>query len=156
MKKIIMVLGYIFFVVIVVTVAGTAIVTFLGKMLDKESKAFADAAVPAIISEWDVAEIQKRASPEFNDEVDYNELEQYLDALQSLGKLEVYKGSTGEANIYISFQNGYEITADYTTNADFEAGSAEIQISLIKHGGKWQILDLSIRPETYTEKKNIV
>jgi len=151
-----MVLGYIFLVVIVVTATGAAIVAVQGKKLDKESKIFADAAIPAIASEWDVAEIQRRASPEFNEAVDYDALGQYLDTLQALGMFEEYKGSTGEANIEVSFQNGYEITADYIANADFEAGSVEIQISLIKHGGKWQILDLRIRPETNTEKKNII
>jgi len=156
MKKTIMVLGYLFLVIIVVTAAGTALLVVLGKKLDKESKTFADAAIPAIVSEWDLSEIQKRASPEFNEVVDYNELGQYLDTLQDLGMFEEYKGSTGEANIGISFYNGYEITADYTANADFEAGSVEIQISLIKHGGRWQILDLSIKPETYAEKKNII
>jgi len=156
MKKMIMVLGYIFLVVIVVTATGTAIVAVQGKKLDKESKTFADAAIPAIVAEWDVSEIEKRASPEFNEVVDYDDLGQYLDTLQGLGTLEEYKGSTGEANIEISLQNGYEITADYSANADFEAGSVEIRISLIKHGGKWQILDLRIRPETYAEKKNII
>jgi hypothetical protein len=156
MKKVIMILGYIFLVLIVVLVAGIAIIAVIGKTLDKESKAFVDAAIPAIVSEWDVAEIQERASPEFNEAVDYDDLEQYFDTLQSLGKLEEYKGSKGEANIKISFQNGYEITADYTANADFEAGSVEIQISLIKQGGQWQIRDLKIRPETYMEKKNII
>jgi len=155
MKKMIMALGYVFLAVIVVSATGTAIVAVLGKKLDKESKIFADAAIPAIVSEWDLAEIQKRASPEFEDAVDYDDLEQFLDTLQGLGMFEEYKGSTGEANIEISLQNGYEITADYTANADFEAGSVEIQISLIRHGGKWQILDLRIRPETYAEKKNV-
>jgi hypothetical protein len=156
MKKMIMALGYIFLAIIVIMSIGIAMVAFLGKKLDKESKTFTDAAISAIVSEWDVGEIRKRASPEFDETVDYNDLGQYFDALQGLGMFEEYRGSKGEANIEISFRSGYEITADYIANADFEAGSVEIQLSLIKHGGKWQILDLSIRPEAHTEKKNVI
>lgn len=156
MKKAIMVLGYVFLVLIVVLIVGYGTLTIIGHRLDRESKAFVDAAVPAIVSTWDVDEIEKRASPEFNDEVDYDGLEQDFDVLRQLGKLVEYKGSTGDSNITLSLQYGYEITADYTANADFEAGSANMQMSLIKHGGQWQILDLKINPEEFNERSDII
>lgn len=156
MKKAIMILGYIFLVLIVVLIVGYGTLTIIGHRLDRESKAFVDAAVPAIVSTWDVDEIEKRASPEFNDEVDYDGLEQDFDVLRQLGKLVEYKGSTGDSNITLSLQYGYEITADYTANADFEAGSANMQMSLIKHGGQWQILDLKINPEEFNERSDII
>ena len=156
MKKAIMILGYIFLVLIVVLIAGFVSLTIIGSRLDKESKEFVDAAIPAIVSTWDVSEIEKRASPEFNDEVDYDELEQDLGVLQQLGKLIEYKGSTGDANITLSLQYGYEITADYTASADFEVGSTNMRMSLIKHGGQWQILDFKINPEEFNERSDII
>lgn len=156
MKKTIMVLGYIFVVLIVVLIAGFVSLTFMGNRWDKESKAFVDAAIPAIVSTWDVDEIEKRASPEFNDEVDYDGLEQDFGVLRQLGKLVEYKGSTGDSNITLSFLYGYEITADYTASADFEAGSTNMRMSLIKHGGKWQILDFTINPEEFNERNDII
>jgi hypothetical protein len=155
-KKAIMILGYIFLVLIVVLIAGFVSLTIIGSRLDKESKAFVDAAIPAIVSTWDVSEIEKRASPEFNDEVDYDELEQDLGVLQQLGKLIEYKGSTGDANITLSLQYGYEITADYTASADFEVGSTNMRMSLIKHGGQWQIRDFKINPEEFNERSDII
>ncbi len=155
MKKMIMILGYVFLVVIVLLVAGIATVAVIGKKLDKESKAFVDAAVPAIAADWDVAELQKRASPEFNASVDYDDLADDFETLHQLGKLVEYKGSTGDSNITVSL-SGYEITADYTANADFEAGSTEMQISLIRHSGQWQILDFTVSPEAFTERKDVI
>ena len=156
MKKVIMTLGYAFLVLIVGIVAGTVTLAAIGNRLDRESKAFVDAAIPAIVSTWDVSEIEKRASPEFNDEVDYDELEQDFSAIQQLGKLVEYKGSDGDANIALSFQYGYEITADYTASVDFETGSTAMRISLVKHGGQWQILDFSINPEDFSERSDII
>ncbi len=151
-----MILGYVFLVLIVLLIAGFGSLTVIGNRLDKESKAFVDAAIPAIVSTWDVSEIEKRASPEFNDEVDYDELEQDLGVLQQLGKLVEYKGSTGDANITLSLQYGYEITADYTASADFEAGSTNMRMSLIRHEGQWQILDFKINPEEFNERSDII
>ena len=156
MKKVIMILGYIFLALIVVLLVGYGSLTVIGSRLDKESKAFVDAAIPAIISTWDIREIEKRASPEFNDDVDYDGLEQDFGVLQQLGNLVVYKGSTGDAHITLSLHYGYEITADYTASADFEAGATTMQMSLIKHGGKWQILDFKITPEELSERTDII
>jgi hypothetical protein len=151
-----MILGYIFLALIVVllTVFGSLIV--LGNQLDRESKAYVDAAIPAIVSTWDVGEIEKRASPEFNNEVDYDDLEQDFEVLQQLGDLVEYKGSTGDANISVFHKFSYEITADYTARADFEAGTTTMRMSLIKHGDQWQILDFTIHPEEITGRKDII
>ena len=156
MKKAVMILGYIFLALIVVLIAGFVSLTVMESRWDKETKAFVDAAIPAIVSTWDVSEIEKRASPEFNDEVDYDGLEQDLGELRQLGKLVEYKGSAGNSDITLSLQYGYEITADYAASADFETGSANMQISLIKQGGQWQILDLKINPEEFNERSDII
>ncbi len=156
MKKTIIILGYVFLALIIVLVAGMGTLVTIGNRQDRESKAYVDAALPAIISTWDIKEIEKRASPEFNDEVDYDELEQDFGVLQQLGKLVEYKGSTGDSNITLSFQYGYEISADYTASADFEEGSADMRISLIKHGGQWQILDFKVNPREFDERSDII
>jgi hypothetical protein len=155
MKKTIMFLGYVFLALLVVIGVTIASVAILGEKLDKESKAFVDAALPAIITDWDVAELQKRASPELDESVDYDDVEEYFGSLQQLGKLEEYKGSTGDSNITISL-SGYEITADYTASADFETGSVDMQISLIRHNGQWQILDFKVSPQEFTERNDVI
>jgi hypothetical protein len=155
MKKVIMVLGYIFLVCIVAIVAAAVAVAIWGKKLDRESHAYVDTAVPAIAADWDVAELQKRASPEFDDAVDYDRLEEDFYSLQELGKLVEYKGSTGDSNITVSL-NGYQITADYTAIADYEEGSVEIRIALVKRSGQWRILDFTVSPDAAAERKDVI
>jgi hypothetical protein len=156
MKKVIMALGYLFLVLLLFLIAATAFVAIKGRNLDKESQAFVDSAIPAIISTWDVTEVEKRASPEFNDAVDYDDLDELFGLLQRLGDLKEYRGSIGNANLTISFRYGYEITADYVANAEFETGEMEIQMTLILHGGQWQILDLTIIPAEYRIRNDII
>ncbi len=155
MKKTVTILGYAFIVFIILMIAAVTGLVALGKKYDKESKAFVDTAVQAIATEWDIEELQKRASAEFNDEVDYESLAEDFITLQQLGKLVEYKGSTGDSNITLSL-SGYVITADYTATAEFEAGSAEMQVSLVRREGRWQILDFSVSPESFTERKDVI
>ena len=156
MKKTTKILLFSFLAIGATLFACTFTVTVVGKVLDKESKAFVDAAIPLIVSDWDVTEIRKRASPEFNKSADYEEIQQMFDVLSGLGGLIEYGGSTGESRIIISFEDGIVITAVYDVSADFESGSAEMQVSLIKHNGRWQILGLKIAPEETEMRKDII
>ncbi len=152
MKKLIS----IFLPVVLLFLAAVAAVAVLVNNLNKESKLFVDAAVPAIIADWDVREIQKRASPEFNATVDYDDMLQMFDILRDLGDLQEYYEAAGESKITLSLESGLVITALYEASADFEEGSADIQISLIRHGGQWQILGFKVAPGEREERKNII
>ena len=156
MEKPTRILTTVFLALLVSLVAGVVAFSVVGKTLDKESKAFVDAAIPAIVSDWDATEIRKRASPEFDETINYEDLQQLLDILRGLGEMEEYRGSTGQAQIVLSFEDGVVITAVYEATADFEAGSADMLLSLIKHKGKWQILGFKINPEELHERKDII
>ena len=65
MKKALIILAGIFGLLVLGGVVGIAMLATKGNALDKESKQYVDAAIPAITSQWDITEIQKRASPEF-------------------------------------------------------------------------------------------
>jgi len=155
-KKTIMTLGYAFAVFLLGIGIAALVLAFAGKRLDRSSKAYADAAITAIVTEWDVAELQKRASPEYNDAVDYDEIEDDFDVLRDMGVLMAYRGSTGDSLITLSLRYGYEITADYRATVEFEAGSTDIRILLIRHSGQWQILDLLLDPQVYSENKDVI
>ncbi len=156
MKRIILLLGYVFLGFIMLLAAGTVFLMVTGSKLDKESKLYVDAALPAIIAEWDIREVQKRASPGLRSNVDYAELQHSFKMLRKLGKLEAYNESSGNANIAVSLWYDYEITADYKANAEFERGTADIDIMLIKEGGSWLILNLYINPAVYGDRHDII
>jgi hypothetical protein len=147
--SVLFVLGALFF-------TGIVALIMMGISLDKESKAFVDTAVPAIVSDWDVKEIQTRAGPEFNETTDYEDMQQLFDVLHGLGELQEYGGSSGESRILVSLGYGIMITAAYSAHADFESGSAEIHISLIRHDGQWQILGFEIAPEETDTGRDII
>jgi hypothetical protein len=150
------ILSTVFLVLIVLLVGGVITFAVVGKTLDKESKVFVDTAITAIVSDWDAIEIKKRASSEFDETINYEDLQQLLDILHGLGEMEEYRGSTGQATIMLSLVDGVVITALYEATADFEAGSADMQLSLIKHQGRWQILGFKISPEELHERKDII
>ncbi len=43
------------------------------------------------------------------------------------------------------------VSAEYVASADFEAGPAEIKMSLIKHGDQWQILGIHVNSKVFLE-----
>jgi hypothetical protein len=151
MKKVLMILGGVFVVLVVLGIVGFAIVAVKGSALDKESKQYVDAAVPAIVSEWNIAEIQNRASPEFKSAVKDEDLEKLVRMYQRLGKFKAYNGAKGDANISLTSEHGKVISAAYVACAEFDTGPAEIKISLIKHGNQWQLLGININSKVFLE-----
>src|SRR5260370_29865093 len=100
MKKFFIVLGAIFLALIVLGGIGIAFVAIRGTALDKESKAYVDAAVPVIVSSWSVQALLDRASPEFTQATQPGDVDRFFGTLRQLGKMRVYKGSQGQALMY--------------------------------------------------------
>jgi hypothetical protein len=149
-----MVLGGVFALIVVVAVAGIAIVAVRGSGLDKESREYVDAAVPEILSKWDITEIQNRASPEFKAAVKSDDLEKLVRVFRRLGTFKAYNGAKGQARIAVMAGQGKVISAAYVVSADFETGPAEIKLSLIKHGDQWQLLGISAFSKVFLEQFN--
>jgi hypothetical protein len=152
MKKVLMILGGIFAVLVVIIVVGIAIVAVKGNALDKESKQYVDAAIPAIVSQWDITEIQKRASQEFKAAVNDKDLEKLGRMFRRLGKFKAYDGANGDANISVTSEHGKVISAAYVGRVEFDTGPAEIKMSLIKHGDQWQLLGININSKVFLEQ----
>lgn len=147
-----MILGGVFVGIIVLAVAGIAIVAAKGSGLDRESKEFVDAAIPDIVSQWNITEIENRASPEFKAAVTSEDLEKLVRMYRRLGKFRAYNGATGQARISVTPAQGKVISAAYIVSADFETGPAEIRMSLIKHGAQWQLLGISVNSKVFLEQ----
>jgi len=151
MKKFFIALGVIFLVLILLAAIGIGITAFKGAALDKESKAYVDAAVPAIISSWNTQELLSRASSELNQMTTANDVERLFQSLRLLGKMQKYQGSQGESVTSKILGKGTTISGRYLVSADFEGGTAKIYVTLIKHGNLWQIAGFRVEP-TYSQK----
>ena len=139
MKKFFIVLGSIFLALIILVVIGIAVVAVKGSALDKESKAYADSAIPAVVTTWSEKEMLDRASPEFKKAVTIDQMDQLFRAFAILGRLKSCEPAQGHALMSATTQNGKVISAQYTAKAAFEKGDATVKLGLIKHGDQWQI-----------------
>ena len=148
MKKLLIILGIIFLAAILFLGIAIGVAAVKGSALDKESKAYVDGNLPLIISAWDEQELLSRASPEFTQNIKKADLDRlFIGLSHKLGKMQSYEGSVGQSYVDYSVLSSHEgkvITAVYAAKATFANGPASIQVTLIKHGGKWQIKILEI------------
>ena len=144
MKKFFIVLGSVFLAIIVLGAVGIAVVAIKGSALDKESKGYADSAVPAINSTWSEKALLDRASPEFKKAVTIDQLDRLFRWVGGLGQLQKCEPAEGQAVMSAITQTGKRISAQYTSKATFQKGEATIKLGLIKHGDQWQILSFHV------------
>src|SRR5438552_1231216 len=117
MKKFFIVLGSIFLALIVLGAIGVVFVAARGNALDKESKAYADAAIPAIVTTWLDKALLERASPEFNQATSavqvYHMFRSWESSLGRLQKCEPAQGQSRQRKRLLCLANGhYRSTLD--------------------------------------------
>ena len=113
----------------------------VGRELDKESRAYADATIREIITSWSEKELLDRASPDYKSAVTIKHLNGLFCRCRALGMLQKREPAKGDAEISI----GTPIRAEYTAKARFEKGEVTIRLGLIKHGDQWQILNFNVK-----------
>ncbi len=137
MKKGLPGLGVTFLIVIGVLGIALGIMTYRGRHLDTESQQYVDQSVMAIAAEWKLSEFLHRASPDLLAKVNAGDIDRVFTALQAkLGKLIRYKGAKGAARLSW-YSGGESIAAQYLATAEFEHGSAEITVNVIKVNNAW-------------------
>ena len=144
MKKFFIILGSIFLAIIVLGAIGIAFVAVRGNALDKESKAYADSAIPAIVTTWSEKELLNRASPELKQAATADQLDRLFRWISGLGQLQKCEAAQGQALMSATTQSGKMISAQYTAKATFQKGEATIKLGLIRHGDQWQILNFHV------------
>ena len=145
MKKFFIILGSIFLALIVLGAIGVVFVAVRGNALDKESKAYADAAIPAIVTTWLDKALLDRASPEFNQATSAVQVYHMFRSWESsLGLLQKCEPAKGQSLMSVTTYGGKTISAQYTAKARFERGEATIRLVLVKHGGQWRIVRFDV------------
>jgi hypothetical protein len=144
-KKLLIILGAIFLVLLVFGGVALIISIVRGTALDKESSAYADAALRDIVSQWSEKALLDRASPEFKQAVTIDQLDGDFRFCGLLGALQHADPMRGGATIFWDNKRGKIITGNYTTKAQFENADATITLRLIKHGDQWQILKFDVQ-----------
>jgi len=144
MKNVLMIIGMFAigcFVCIAILV-GTFI--YFGMKYDSSSRAYVDANVPPIISNWSTSELQKRESDQFRNATSDDKLNELFVVFNRLGPMKTYDGATGDSNMSATSGSGFQVTARYVVSATFQNGKAEILVNLILVQGQWQILGFRV------------
>lgn len=139
MKKILMILGGVFAVLIVAGAVGIAVVAVKGRALDMESKAYVDRVVPIICADLRAETLSKYASKELLASARPEEFEKVFTWFKKLGKFKQFKESSGQAHMSYTTQAGKSITGEYVAQVEFETGPAQVQIVTVKTGDQWSI-----------------
>jgi hypothetical protein len=113
-----------------------------GGKLNQESKAYADAAIPAIFASWNEKELLDRESPELKQSLTQQQLDEIFQRCSSLGHLQ--KSDPAQGQSMMSAMT-HTIKAQYTAKATFDKGEAVIDLTLIKHENQWQIAGFFVK-----------
>ena len=157
MRKLLIVLGVLFLMLLLFAGLQFLIAYQSGPRLEAESKTYIDEAVPAILSTMDKRVLLDRACVEFVDKYkDDRFLDEYFAKLKRLGKFKAYRGSSGDVHMYIKFPfRKMSVTAIYKAKAEFDAGTVEFAVSLVRRGGDWQIHGFTIDPNIFITNKSL-
>ena len=147
MKTALIILGVLFALVLALVAGGFGYLAYEGKQCDASSKAYVDESIPAIVSPWSKDELLKRESPQLQEVATDEALTKLFDKLSGLGQMKSYDGATGKANVHLTRAAKLRITADYTAQATFEKGKAQIKLQLIQSDGVWKIDGFSFGPD---------
>jgi hypothetical protein len=152
MKKFLMVMGTIFCGLIVLIIVAATFAAIRGTRLDKESRTYADAAIPAIVSTWSADAFFDRASTELTRQVSANDADRLFRTFGQLGHLKHCDPAKGQSTISTIIGQPRKITAHYEVSASFEKGDAVIKMDLIKHDNNWQILGFHVDSPAFVPK----
>lgn len=139
-------LGAVFLAIIVLVGAGVGVLAYRGNALDKEAKAFVDAAVPAIAAQWNEDALLERSAPELRAATKPAAMSAVFQRFAQFGPLVKYAGSTGQALMAYNLGKGGETTASFIARAKCQNGEAIFRMTLVKRSGRWEILNLHIDP----------
>jgi len=140
--KILVIVGGSFLAFFLAIAAFAAYAAYEGRGLDASSRAFVQASVPAIVSNWSKDELLKRSSPELLKAAGEHpeQLDQLFQKLSKLGAMRNFDDVRGNSTVSYTIGKGRVVTAAYTGNAKFEHGRGYVIVRLIRQSGQWEFL----------------
>ena len=152
MKKFLMACGALSLILLIIGGIAFAFLAYRGTQLDKESSAYADAALKAIATDWSEKALLDRASPEFKQAVTIDDLDAHFRYFAKLGHMQQAEPMKGQAGIALQQGSARRIEGQYSAKAQFENADATITLGLIKHGDQWQISGFNVDSPGYHPK----
>jgi hypothetical protein len=141
MKKIVPICAAASAIILLTFAAGVAMVSVENRQVDFEGRRYAGASIAAIVSRWDPDALVRRASGPMCEALgDGATLARTFDRFRLLGLLRSLDEVRGGPAVAINPDGHRLVTAEYVARAEFEHGTAQIRLSLIKTAGTWHIV----------------
>jgi hypothetical protein len=150
MKKIFLILGGIFAVILVVL--GIVAAIFIPRLikLDREATAYIKDAVPRIAANWDSQDLVDRATPELLSAAKTRkEIDRLFVLFRHLGALKHLDKPKGMVSWRTFTGTGTVTFGNYTVEGQFQQGAATIEIQLRRVGNTWKINGFRINSDTF-------
>jgi len=140
MKKILVILGTIFAIILVIIGIAAAIFIPRALKLDHEAMAYIKEAVPKIVTGWKSQELVDRATPELLDAAgSRDKVDRMFGWFQQLGSFKHLDEPEGMVTTSSYTGTGTVTLGNYKARAEFEKGPARIEIQLRRVGDTWKI-----------------
>jgi hypothetical protein len=150
MKKLLIILGGIFAVILVVIGVAAAIFIPRALKLEREGAAYIQDAVPKIVAHWNSQELVDRATPELLKATKSREkLDRLFVMFQQLGSFKQLDTPQGTVTSSAYSGTGTVTLGNYTAQADFEKGKASLQIQLRRVNDAWKINGFRINSDVF-------
>lgn len=150
MKTVLAVIGGLAIIIVIAIVSLVAIgFQQIGPLVD-EAQAYADETIPAIATDWDAREFNKRASPELKALLKTGGVNQLMStAERMLGEMTAYTNATCELTGYEYRTGDGELAqASCKATATHEKGEAAYVLNLLKRKDEWKVLGFFVTQET--------
>jgi len=134
---------------IVAAIVVTFAVAIRTSHLGRDAAAYIESSVPQIVSGWNPKELERRLVPEMVSPRVKEGILRLFSELSSLGNLKTLAMPVGRigSGVYPGTPiNG--TWADYSVDAEFDRGKAQVQLVLKRVDGGWQIAGFSVRRNT--------
>ena len=137
------IIGMISLGALLLVIAAVSFAFYEGNKLDRAATEYSVDAVTAITSTWDAEALRQRAAPELARSLSGEQARRVMNWVATLGPLENRPVCQGNA-IVSTGTGGSRTTANITCTAQYRAGEATIQLSLIRKEGAWSILGFHV------------
>jgi hypothetical protein len=146
MKRLSTLLGIISLCVILTGMAGFLVIWSQDRGYDNESMVYVDTLLPSVLHAAGESTLRQHLAPEVRKEKSEPELSKAFVTIAGLGSFKTLNSRDGEARI--TYKNGATktVTAEYQVQAAFEKGAADVQLSLVKHDGRWFVAGFFVTP----------
>ena len=125
---------------------------------DRSARRYVSAAVPAIFNEWDFDALNRRSSDELSRDPQFRSQapQMFLALHNMLGQLRTSQEPQGSAGYNWGAASPAQGTyGDYFIRAEFERGTAELHLLVVREHGQWKIRGFNVNSPVMMKPQNI-